>query len=635
MSLEGTGGALDAVPEIEEINEIPYLEPNVQLPEEVPEVPDEGFDSSIESIKGSKDVEKITGAEVVKAEAVVDFTQEAIETAKGATGASNLFEEEEKELQLLENELAGLDEESEIPVPEEDPTKPVENQQVSDENKALSPNVTAEKPEEKIDTIVPTEDSEAESPQNRTINVHGVEITGLSEGEAVVTERAANVVYYSGEKAQSLEEVRELIAQLETLNAREFLDDDKFDKAVSVFMQESRYLQVNTPLVIENGAVDLETGKTTPIEIIVSEEERNSVTRPTPEQIKQAEKDMLETSHGRIMDMLAYLKDYEAVASGKMEPYHALMPKERLMELKRKSWFETKTNASAGDINEVVEGLSLTWEDTADLYESEGNSAAAEQIRATGRFEVSETIAGDYIVGEQHLRLVNISEHQQKFDSLLARLKPGDFVIVEHPSDPRRNAWTTLSSEIRFMQQAEKYPNENNGIGLEIMDDKNSTKWNAWENSQQEVGIDRNDFSYINGLLDASQRVFAEGGIEKLIADIQSNKELTEDDKKASLMGIQKFMQILMSDPEQSKQQLAEINRLRQLYIQLDSTCREQAYQERIASIKSANPGANLLVVVGNVHRGGLAETIENTEFRTEFNQTTVTEFQDLVEKIK
>jgi hypothetical protein len=398
-------------------------------------------------------------------------------------------------------------------------------------------------------------------------------------------------------------------------------------------MQESKYLEVNTPFTIENGAVDLATGEVTPIEIIASNEESTAVTRPTPEQLKQAETDMLSTSHGKIMDMLAYLKDYEAVASGKMEPYHALMPQSKLMELKRKSWFEAKEETKPDSAQEVGGGLALTWEDTAEYYESIGNTPAAEQIRSTGRFEVSENTTGNIIIGEQHLRLINTPEYQQRFETYLADLKPGDFVIVEHTSDPKRNAWTTLSSETRFMQQAEMYPSETNGVRLEVMD--TTSKWEAWENSAQELGVDREDFFFTNGLLDASQRIFAEGGIEKLISDIQVNETLTEEDKKTSLVGVQRFMQILMSNPEQSKQHLEQLARLRQLYIQVDRTCRERSYQQEVAEVRTQNPAAKLLVVVGNSHREGIEETVNNPAYRTEFDVASVEELKGDIEAFK
>ncbi len=608
MSLEGTGGALDDVPEVEEINEIPDSEPSTQLPEKVPEITDEGFDASIEDIKIPEEAENIVGTEASKAEAVVDFTEGALETAKGATGNPDLFAEEESELKALKAELNDIDKETpDVEIHEDKKPKAEEENNPAEEVTTISPEVTPQN----------------ENKQDKSVEIHGVEIANLTETEAELTERAANVVYYSGEKAQSLEEIRGLINQLETLNAREFPDDAKFDKAVDVFMQESKYLEVNMPFTIENGAVDLTTGKVTPIEIIASNEERTAITRPTPEQLKQAEIDMLSTSHGRIMDMLAYLKDYEAVASGKMEPYHALMPQNKLMELKRKSWFEAQ---------EVVGGLALTWEDTAEYYESMGNTSTAEQIRSTGRFEVSENIAESVIIGEQHLRLINNPEYQQRFETYLASLKSGDFVIVEHTSDPKRNAWTTLSSETRFMQQAEMYPNETNGVRLEVMD---TTKWEAWENSAQELGIDRDDFFFTNGLLDASQRIFAEGGIEKLIADIQGNDTLTEEDKKASLLGVQRFMQILMSNPEQSKQQLEQLAKLRQLYIQVDSTCRERLYQQDIAEVRTQNPEAKLLVVVGNAHREGIEETMNNPAYRTEFDADAVEELKKGIETFK
>lgn len=618
MSLEGTGGALDAVPEVEEINEIPDSEPGTQLPEEVPEVPDEGFDASIEGIKSPEEAEKVVGTEASKAETVVDFTEEALETAKGATGNPNLFAEEEGELKALKAELNDIDKET--------PDVAIHEKKEPSVGEEINPT-------EEVTTISPEVAPQVATKQGKSVDIHGVEISNLTETEAEFTERAANVVYYSGEKAQSIEEIRGLIVQLETLNAREFPDDAKFDKAVGVFMQESEYLEVNTPFTIENGAVDLATGEVAPIEIIASDEKRAAVTRPTPEQLKQAETDMLSTSHGRIMDMLAYLKDYEAVASGKMEPYHALMPQSKLMELKRKSWFEAKEETKPDSAQEAVGGLALTWEDTAEYYESVGNTSTAEQIRGTGRFEVSENTEGNIIIGEQHLRLVNTLEFQQRFETYLASLKSGDFIIVEHTSDPKRNAWTTLSSETRFMQQAEMYPNETNEIRLEVMD--TTSKWEAWENSAQELGIDREDFFYTNGLLDASQRIFAEGGIEKLIADIQSNETLTEEDKEASLQGVQRFMQILISNPEQSKQQREQLTRLRQLYIQVDSICRERLYQQKITEVKTQYPETKLLVVIGNTHRGGVAETMNNPAYRTEFDTKLVGEFKDSVELLK
>jgi hypothetical protein len=182
------------------------------------------------------------------------------------------------------------------------------------------------------------------------------------------------------------------------------------------------------------------------------------------------------------------------------------------------------------------------------------------------------------------------------------------------------------------MQQAEMYPNETNGVRLEVMD---TTKWEAWENSAQELGIDREDFFFTNGLLDASQRIFAEGGIKKLIADIQGNETLTEEDKKASLLGVQRFMQILMSNPEQSKQQLEQLARLRQLYIQVDSTCRERLYQQKVAEVRTQNPEAKLLVVVGNAHREGLEETMNNPAYRTEFDADAVEELKKGIETFK
>lgn len=619
MSLETTGDALDAVSEVEEINDIPDSEPSTQLPEEAPEIPDERFDASIENIKGPEEAEKIVGTETSKAEAVIDFTEGALETAKGATENPDLFAAEESELNALKAELKDI-------IDNENP-----DTETNEDNK---PKVGREtNSTEEVTTISPEVTPQTENKQGKSVDIHGIEIANLTETEAELTERAANVVYYSGEKAQSIDEIRGLITQLETLNAREFPDDAKFDRAVGVFMQESKYLEVNTPFTLENGAVDLATGKVTPIEIIASDEERAAVTRPTPEQLKQAETDMLSTSHGKIISMLAYLKDYEAVASGKMEPYHALMPQSKLMELKRKSWFEAKEETKPDSAQEVVGGLALTWEDTAEYYESIGNTSTAEQIRSTGRFEVSEHTERNVIIGEQHLRLVNIPEYQQRFETYLASLKSEDFVIVEHTSDPKRNAWTTLSSETRFMQQAEMYPNETNGVRLEVMD--TTSKWEAWENSAQELGIDREDFFFTNGVLDASQRIFAEGGIEKLIADIQGNEILTEKDKKTSLQGVQRFMQILMSNPEQSKQQLEQLTRLRQLYTQVDSTCRERLYQQEVAEFRTQNPEAKLLVVVGNAHREGVAETMNNSAYRTEFDAEAVEELKENIEEFK
>ena len=638
MSFEGMGEALDSVPEVVEIDETPYSEPSNQLSEEIPEVPEVfevPYDASVESIKGPEDVEGIIDGERSKAGGVLGFTQEAVETAEKAVGSPNLFKEEKKELRALRGMLGKLSGEDDTPILENTSTQPLEGSQFGREGKISLTTTPAEELRQGVETIAPIIDYEAEHQQNRAVNVRGAEITGLNGREEAAVDRAAYVVYFSGERARSLGELRGLIEQFEILNAREFPDDTEFDKAVGVFMQESKYLRVNTPLIIENGAVDLATGKETQIEILSSEEEQNSVERPIPEQLKQADKDLLETSHGRITDMLAYLKDYEAVASGKMEPYHACMSKKRFMELKRKSRFEETAGIRADNTSEVVRGHGLTWGDTADLYESEGASMAAEQIRSTGRFEISETVTGDYVVGEQHLRLVNIPEYQQRFEALLGKLKSGDFIIVEHPSDSKRNMWTASSSETRFMQQAEKYPNESNKIGLEIMDGAAGPKWDVWERSQQELGVSREDFFYVDGLLHAAIGISAEGGIGKLIADIQSNKDLTESDKRASLRGVQNFMQILILDPEQSKQRIPDITHFWSLYLRLNSTCRERIYQERVVSIKTANPEANLLIVVGDAHRKGLAEAIENAEFRTKFDQATITEFQDLVEKSK
>ncbi len=603
MSLEGTGGALDAIPEVEEIKEISDSEPSTSLPEEVPEISGVEFEASIEGIKNFEEAERAVDAETSKAETVVDFTEAALETAKGATGNPDLFAEEESDLKALKAELNDVDKET-LDVGTHEDRKPDKGGETTST--------------EEVTTISPEVAAEGETTYGKSVDIQGVEIANLTETEAELTERAANVVYYSGEKAQSLEEIRGLITQLETLNAREFPDDEKFDEAVGVFMQESRYIEVNTPIIMENGAVDLETGRVMPIEIIASDEERAAVTRPAAAQLKQAEAAMLNTGHGRIMYMLNYLKDYEAVASGKMESHHALISQRKLMELKRKSWFEATKEPNPTSAQEVVGGLSLTWEDTAKYYESIGNISTADQIRSTGSFEVSEGTEGNIVIGEQHLRLINTPEFQHQFEAYLAGLKSGDFVIVEHASDPKLNAWTVLSSETRFMQQAEMYPNESNGVHLVVMD--TTSKWEAWENSAKGLGIDREDFFFTNGLLDASQRIFAEGGIEKLIADIQGNETLTEEDKKASLQGIQRFMQILMSNPEQSKQQLEQLARLRQLYIQVDSICRERMYQQEVAAIRTQSPEVKLLVVVGNTHRGGVAETINDPAYRTDFD---------------
>ena len=104
MSLEGTEGALDAVPEVQEIDEIPNSEPITQLPGGIPEVPNEGFDASIETIRNTEGAEKIVDNEVSKAEAVIDLTDGALGTAKEATGNPDLFAEEESELKALNSE---------------------------------------------------------------------------------------------------------------------------------------------------------------------------------------------------------------------------------------------------------------------------------------------------------------------------------------------------------------------------------------------------------------------------------------------------------------------------------------------------------------------------------------------------
>lgn len=77
-----------------------------------------------------------------------------------------------------------------------------------------------------------------------------------------------------------------------------------------------------------------------------------------------------------------------------------------------------------------------------------------EAVRSTGMIEVSE-VGPHVVIGENHLRLVNIPEFQTQFDNYIYSLERGDFILVEHYSAPEWNIWTRRSTVTRFMQQAE------------------------------------------------------------------------------------------------------------------------------------------------------------------------------------
>lgn len=113
-----------------------------------------------------------------------------------------------------------------------------------------------------------------------------------------------------------------------------------------------------------------------------------------------------------------------------------------------------------------------------------------EAVRSTGVIEVSE-VGPHVVVGENHLRLVNIPEFQTQFDNYIYSLARGDFILVEHYSAPEWNIWTRRSTVTRFMQQAEQYPDVSNGINLQVLDDV--PHWTVLESAITAAGVSRSD----------------------------------------------------------------------------------------------------------------------------------------------
>lgn len=288
MSLDGTE-SLDAVSEIQEINEIPSSEPSTQFTE--PE-----FTESTEV--GPENIENLLSVEENKAEDVLQLTGNAIKTAGEATNP-DLFTEEGNKLQDLENELKGISSDTVVG------TRYTEE----DKSNAIGfGHTTFNQPNESVQTIAPEENKE-----DFKALIDRVEIPVHNKEEEDLIEKASGVITNNKIGTLTPAETQNLITNLETIGTRELPGDERYNIATEVLKKQRQYDLTQRPLTIAEGARDLTTGETFPIQVYPTIKERFSVENPKLSLKEQSElkKELQNNPRAKLEGLLSKLKEHE------------------------------------------------------------------------------------------------------------------------------------------------------------------------------------------------------------------------------------------------------------------------------------------------------------------------------------
>ncbi|MCX6783806.1 MAG: hypothetical protein NT141_01930 [candidate division WWE3 bacterium] len=225
-----------------------------------------------------------------------------------------------------------------------------------------------------------------------------IEIKLATAEDLQIVERAAWITY-TAERAHSLAEVKSLSAQVQEIAKQDFEDDNIYDAATAVVMQEAQFIAAATPLTIENGAT---ISGQKPVNIEVSNPNETLPTRPTTEELAAAWEQIDHTTRGKLGEVLAYLQDYEAVATNHFEPYQVGMPDSRRRELGRKSWFEEGSSnqikpnlesSSSGIVAEVkISNHEINFETVSQHLESSTTYSGPEDKKASRQLEATLTL---------------------------------------------------------------------------------------------------------------------------------------------------------------------------------------------------------------------------------------------------
>lgn len=200
------------------------------------------------------------------------------------------------------------------------------------------------------------------------VTIGNMEIPVYSEMELSSLSRANEITHQPTGHAENLQELQAIIGGMESLNRESFSDDDVYNQGLAVVMREMGYWDSARPVTDEEGAIV--DGKIVKTEIIKPE-----VVRPSAAELQEAWRLMDGTSRGKVMEMLAYLQDYQAVATGNLEPYQMAMPESRKAEINSKvNWSsligETQANRAVYE-KQRDEDLRIITEEMSSLSPSE------------------------------------------------------------------------------------------------------------------------------------------------------------------------------------------------------------------------------------------------------------------------
>lgn len=244
-----------------------------------------------------------------------------------------------------------------------------------------------------------------------------------------------------------------------------------------------------------------------------------------------------------------------------------------------------------------------------------------EELINTGEVNKT-TVPNGVVYGESHVYRVDITQ-LPNWSEVKQRARSSDVVILEHPTDPDHNIWTTTAT-FTYMRAAElnaKLERKEVHYLDPTVGTDSQKKLEIYR--QQGVQADLKTIVFIEALklsLLVTPDTNWHYNMQRLIGNIAEGLDAPIQDRI-----ITAILNVYTN---------SELQPLIKSAIALDRQVRERAFQENLSTVLDAIGDKSYMVMVGNSHFNGVVRTCNNPGFRTEISTDEFTKLFDFIASI-